>query len=156
MQRDQIFKLKFFNSRHFWFHDQNFYPSQQVNQWISYRIQASAIYLWYVHTTTQLHQGLSQLICWMCLIYILGYGIWMQSRSFSFAAYRLHCPEFFAVGRTISFFTAYFSRCGGGFKIKFGGNVPRLIWLIMQLILLSIVDIIAHEYSMEYRGFLDL
>ena len=50
MQRDQIFIkksqiLKFLNSRHFWFHDQNFYPSQQLNQWISYRIQASAIYL---------------------------------------------------------------------------------------------------------------
>ena len=50
MQRDQIFIkksqiLKFLNSRHFWFHDQNFYPSKQLNQWISYRIQASAIYL---------------------------------------------------------------------------------------------------------------
>ena len=55
MQRDQIFIkksqiLKFLNSRHSWFHDQNFYPSQQLNQWISYRIQASAIYLLkYVH-----------------------------------------------------------------------------------------------------------
>ena len=39
--------LKFLSSRHFWFHDQNFYPSQQLNQWISYRIQASAIYLLY-------------------------------------------------------------------------------------------------------------
>ena len=50
MQREQIFLkksqiLKFLNSRYFWFHDQNFYPSQQLNQWISYRIQASAIYL---------------------------------------------------------------------------------------------------------------
>ena len=51
MQRDQIFELKksqilkFLNSRKFWFHFQNFYPSQQVNQWISYRIQAPAIYL---------------------------------------------------------------------------------------------------------------
>ena len=50
MQRDQIFKfkksqiLKFLNSHHFWFHDQNFYLSQQVNQWISW-IQVSAIYL---------------------------------------------------------------------------------------------------------------
>ena len=51
MQRDQIFKLKkskiliFLNSRHFWFHFQTFYPSQQVNQWISYRIPGSAIHL---------------------------------------------------------------------------------------------------------------
>ena len=35
------------NNRHFWFHFQIFYPSQQVNQWISYRIPASAIYLLY-------------------------------------------------------------------------------------------------------------
>ena len=31
----------------FLFHFQNFYPSQQVNQWISYRIPASAIYEYY-------------------------------------------------------------------------------------------------------------
>ena len=43
IKKSQI--LKFLNSRKFWFHFQIFYPSQQVNQWISYRIQASAIYL---------------------------------------------------------------------------------------------------------------
>ena len=51
MQRDQIFKfqnsqiLKYSNSCNFLFQDQNCYLNQQVNQWISCRIQASAIYL---------------------------------------------------------------------------------------------------------------
>ena len=40
-----LFKFELLNNRHFWFHFQICYPSQQVNQWISYRIPASAIYL---------------------------------------------------------------------------------------------------------------
>ena len=73
MRRNQIFKfkksqiLKFLNSSHSKFHDQNFYLSQQVDQWISCRIQASAIYLlkdWKFYPNV-LDRLLILLILWM-------------------------------------------------------------------------------------------